>query len=177
MSGSKLLMSVAVNLAKLLDVSSMVFLGILMYRRKQSLDQRPSAWISHLGQPAAAAVEAAPMRRECDEMLTLPLVDSTSTLLMSLLDKNRPLANVNNGPDLVGCVFARCRRAFTGHNLERFLAILNMTPSRKGSVLDFLMSRLTDPSFLKDMSENSNVDAGSKEVLRCDVYSDTLKNP
>ena len=38
-----------------------------MYTRKQSLFQRPSCWMSHRGNPAAAAVVAAPIRNECDD--------------------------------------------------------------------------------------------------------------
>ena len=63
-SGSKLSMLALVHLASLFDVCLMVAFGILIYLRKQSLDQRPKACMSHFGQPAAAAVEAAPMRRE-----------------------------------------------------------------------------------------------------------------
>ena len=64
MSGSNLFMSVALQLARIFEVFLMVARGILMYARKQSLDHRPSACISHFGQPAAAAVEAAPIRSE-----------------------------------------------------------------------------------------------------------------
>ena len=35
-----------------------------MYVRKQSLFQRPSCWMSQRGNPAAAAVVAAPIRNE-----------------------------------------------------------------------------------------------------------------
>ena len=103
MSGSKLLMSAAVHFASCFDVFLIVTLGILMYSRKQSLDHRPSAWISHLGQPAAAAVEAVPILSECDDMLATPFVVSESSSLMSFLDKKRPFWKVNRGPDLEGC--------------------------------------------------------------------------
>ena len=46
--------------------------------------------MSHFGQPAAAAVEAAPIRRECDEMFARPSVVLTRRVLMSFRDKNRP---------------------------------------------------------------------------------------
>ena len=61
-----------------------------MYLLKQSLDQRPRACMSHFGQPAAAAVEAAPIRRECDEMFARPSVVLTRRALTSFRDKNRP---------------------------------------------------------------------------------------
>ena len=43
----------------------MVELGICRYMRKQSLFQRPNCCISQRGNPAAAAVVAAPIRKEC----------------------------------------------------------------------------------------------------------------
>ena len=42
-------------------------------------------WISHFGHPIAAAVDAAPMRRECDEVLARPLVVEVRTEFMSVL--------------------------------------------------------------------------------------------
>ena len=76
-SGSKLCMSPMSHVARIFDVLSMVLFGTRMYCRKQSLDHLPMACINHLGQPRAAAVEAAPMRRECDEIFILPSVDWT----------------------------------------------------------------------------------------------------
>ena len=106
-SGSKLSMSVALHLARIDEVLSIVSLGIQMYWRKQSLDHRPNAWMSHLGHPAAAAVEAAPMRSEWEEMFILSPVDSTRSLLTSRLDRYLPFVNVNKGPDFEGWVVAR----------------------------------------------------------------------
>ena len=76
-----------VHLASLFDVCLMVAFGILIYSRKQSLDQRPKACMSHFGQPAAAAVEAAPMRREWEEMLAMPSVVASSKELISFRDR------------------------------------------------------------------------------------------
>ena len=39
-------------------ISNIVILDILLYSLKQSTDHRPSAWISHLGQPAAPVSSA-----------------------------------------------------------------------------------------------------------------------
>ena len=100
-------MSLALHLARIDDVLSIVSLGILMYWRKQSLDHLPNAWMSHLGHPEAAAVEAAPIRSEWEEMFILPPVDSTRSLLTSLLDKYRPFAKVKRGPDFEGWILAR----------------------------------------------------------------------
>ena len=103
MSGSKLLISAAVHFASCLEVFLIVAFGILIYSLKQSLDHRPKAWINHLGQPAAAAVEAAPILSECDDMFATPFVVLVRRSFMSLLDRKRPFWKVNRGPDLEGC--------------------------------------------------------------------------
>ena len=68
----------------------MVSLEILMYRRKQSLVHLPIPWIRYLGHPIAAAVDAAPMRREWEDTLAAPSVMSFSNLLISGLVRNPP---------------------------------------------------------------------------------------
>ena len=50
------------------DAFFMVVLESLMYLRKQSLDQRPMLCMRYFGYPIAAAVDAAPMRNEWEEM-------------------------------------------------------------------------------------------------------------
>ena len=56
----------------------------------------------YLGQPIAAAVDAAPMRREWDEILAAPLDVSRRMLLMSARVRKLPLAKVKRGPDFEG---------------------------------------------------------------------------
>lgn len=105
------------QLAKTCDVLMMVWLDILMYRRKQSLDHLPKLIISHLGQPMAAAVVAAPMRRECDVVLASPFVESERREFISFLVRNLLFEKVNSGPVLVGCF---CIYFFKGtHRAER----------------------------------------------------------
>ena len=69
-----------------------------MYRRKQSLDHRPMLWMRYLGHPIAAAVDAAPMRSECEEMLIAPSEVSLRVLLMSARVRKVPLRKVKRGP-------------------------------------------------------------------------------
>ena len=78
------------RLAKALEAVLMVLSDILMYLLKQSLDQRPIPWIRYFGHPMAAAVEAAPMRREWEEMFAAPLVVSLRTLFMCVLVRYFP---------------------------------------------------------------------------------------
>ena len=78
------------QVAMFLEVFLIVVFGIRMYALKQSLDQRPKAWISHLGQPAAAAVDAAPILSECDEMFAIPPVVLTKREFTSFRDRNLP---------------------------------------------------------------------------------------
>ena len=73
------------------DALRMVASGTRMYLRKQSLDQRPMSCMRYLGQPIAAAVDAAPMRKEWEEILTSPLVVSLRMLLRSLRVRKVPL--------------------------------------------------------------------------------------
>ena len=72
------------------------------YLRKQSLVHLPMVLMSHFGHPMAAAVDAAPMRRECDVMLAAPLVVDMSSLLMSFRVRYFLLWYVNSGPVWVG---------------------------------------------------------------------------
>ena len=176
-SGSKGSILDFLQVAMFLDVFLMVAFGMRMYSRKQSLDQRPIPWISHLGQPAAAAVEAAPILSECEEMFATPPVVLTNVELTSLRDKNLPFWNVNNGPLLDGWERTRWRRAFTGQSEVR-LGVRRMgTPSRKGSVLEAFMRMVAVPSDEKCRSEKSSVVVGSKVFFQVDVYSDTRRKP
>ena len=84
------------------DVFIMVCCDIRTYLRKQSLVHRPMVLMSHFGHPMAAAVDAAPMRRECDVVLAAPLVVETSRLFMSFLVRYFLLWYVNRGPVWVG---------------------------------------------------------------------------
>ena len=73
-----------------LEVFLMVSLEILMYLRKQSLDHRPIPWMRYLGHPIAAAVDAAPIRREWEDILATPSDMSLSNLFMSVRVKKVP---------------------------------------------------------------------------------------
>ena len=77
-----------VQCASTCDALVMVWLDILMYLLKQSLDHRPRLIMSHLGQPMAAAVVAAPILRECEDVLTMPSVVSRNRRFMSFLVRN-----------------------------------------------------------------------------------------
>ena len=72
------------------DVFSIVVCGILMYSRKQSLTHLPILCISHRGHPMAAAVDAAPIRSEWEDIMADSFVVSHSTLLMSRLVRYLP---------------------------------------------------------------------------------------
>ena len=78
------------HLAIALEVFLIVVSERRMYLRKQSLDQRPIPWISYLGHPMAAAVEAAPMRKEWEEMFAAPFVVSFRILFMCVLVRYLP---------------------------------------------------------------------------------------
>ena len=73
-----------------LDALLIVSFEILIYLLKQSLDHLPIPCIKYLGHPIAAAVDAAPIRREWDDTLAAPLVMSFSKVFMSALVKNPP---------------------------------------------------------------------------------------
>ena len=107
-----------------------------MYRRKQSLVHLPMPWIRYLGHPIAAAVDAAPIRREWEEMFTAPSEVFFSVLLMSERVRNVPLLNTNSGPRGFGCWDTYRRSALTGHSMVLFASILTVTPCLKGSVLE-----------------------------------------
>ena len=70
-----------------LDALLIVSFEILIYLLKQSLDHLPIPCIKYLGHPIAAAVDAAPIRREWDDTLAAPLVMSFSKVFMSALVK------------------------------------------------------------------------------------------
>ena len=84
MNGSKRVM-VLLQLASMWDVLYIVCCDMRMYRLKQSLVQRPMVLINHFGHPMAAAVNAAPMRSECDVVLVAPSVVECSSWFMSFL--------------------------------------------------------------------------------------------
>ena len=81
----------------------MLWLEMRMYLRKQSLDHLPRLIISHLGQPMAAAVVAAPIRSECEVVLARPSVVSVRIWLMSFLVRNFWSWYAKRGPDFEGC--------------------------------------------------------------------------
>ena len=164
------------QLAKTCDVLMMVWLDILMYRRKQSLDHLPKLIMSHLGQPMAAAVVAAPIRRECEVVFAIPFVESERREFMSFLVRNLLLEKVKSGPVLLGCFCMYFLRALTGQSSVLFAARRKVIPCRKGSVLEPLMFMFTkSPS--NDTSSKSRVTEGSYLVLWEEVYSDTRINP
>ena len=84
MCGSNRVM-LLVQFARMCDVLMMVCSETRMYCRKQSLVHLPIVFISHFGHPMAAAVDAAPIRRECDVVLAAPLVVCFSSWLRSFL--------------------------------------------------------------------------------------------
>ena len=135
------------------DAFFMVVLESLIYLRKQSLDQRPMLCIRYFGYPIAAAVDAAPMRNEWEEMLAAPLDMSLRILFMSDLVKKEPLLKQKRGPDLVGCIAVNDIIACTGQRMVPLAAMRIVTPCLNGSVFDALMCRETD-SFLMEMSWN-----------------------
>ena len=73
------------HFARALDVDLMVLSEIRMYLWKQSLVHLPMLWIRYLGHPVAAAVDAAPILSEWEDMLAMPLVVSRSVLFRSAL--------------------------------------------------------------------------------------------
>ena len=87
-----------------------------MYVRKQSLIQRPILLISHSGQPIAAAVDAAPMRKECDEMEIVFCDKHFKRLLISVLVKGEPFLKMKNGPAILVLCLMYVFKALTGHN-------------------------------------------------------------
>ena len=76
------------QLASMCDVLIMVWFDIRIYRRKQSLDHLPRLMISHFGHSMAAAVVAAPIRRECEVVFASPFVESERREFMSFLVRN-----------------------------------------------------------------------------------------
>ena len=64
----------------------------------------------YLGHPIAAAVDAAPMRRECDEILMAPSEVSLRVLFISERVRKVPLRKTKRGPQGKGWL-ARYRRS------------------------------------------------------------------
>ena len=91
-----------VQLASMCEELMMVCLDMRMYLLKQSLVHRPRLMMSHFGHPIAAAVVAAPIRRDWDVVLASPSVVSCSSWFMSFLVRYLLFWNVKRGPDLVG---------------------------------------------------------------------------
>ena len=86
------------HVAMAFDAYFMVTSDTRMYLRKQSLDQRPMLWMRYLGTPMAAAVDAAPMRSECEDMFAVPFVVLCNVRFTSNLVRYEPLAKMNRGP-------------------------------------------------------------------------------
>ena len=164
------------HVASEVEVELMVWSEIRMYLRKQSLVHLPKLCIRYLGQPIAAAVDAAPILNEWEDMLACPLVVSRRVLLRSARLRYFLSWKVKRGPDLVGCRERCSLRALTGQRMVLFAASLIVTPCRKGSVLEVLMCRQAE-LFLICTSSYSRVKLGSKEVLRREVYSETRRKP
>ena len=164
------------QLASMCDVLIMVWFDIRIYRRKQSLDHLPRLMISHFGHPMAAAVVAAPIRRECEVVFASPFVESERREFMSFLVRNLWLENVNRGPVFVGCDWMYLLSAFTGHRTVLLAAKRMAIPCLNGSVLEPLI--LIVAKFGERVtSSKSRVDEGSYLVLWEDVYSDTRRKP
>ena len=106
----------------------MVCLDMRMYLLKQSLVHRPRLMMSHFGHPIAAAVVAAPIRREWDVVLASPSVVSCSSWFMSFRVRYLLFWNVKRGPDLVGCTEMYSIRARTGQRVESLAARRIITP-------------------------------------------------
>ena len=120
--------------------------------------------MSHLGQPMCAAVEAAPIRREWEEVVTMSPVDSFRALLRSNRVRYLPSWNWNSGPGFDGRRERYSCSAVIGHRGEAFAAMVMVTPLRKGSVLDALMYILA-VSCDRWMSSRSKTEVGSYLVL------------
>ena len=133
-------------------------------------------WISHFGHPIAAAVDAAPMRRECDEVLARPLVVAVRTEFMSVLVRYFLFLNVKRGPDPVGCNSLKLCSAATGQSQVLLVARRIRTPCRNGSVLEALIIKCAVESS-KSKSWKRRVQEGSNFVLCDAVYSDTRRKP
>ena len=88
--------------AKALDALLRVVSEMRMYLRKQSLDQRPILCIRYFGHPIAAAVDAAPMRRECEDTFAAPLVVLFRRALISDLVRKDPFLKMKRGPRGLG---------------------------------------------------------------------------
>ena len=86
------------HVAMALEVFLMVTSDTRMYLRKQSLAQRPMLWMRYLGTPMAAAVDAAPIRSEWEDMLAVPFVVSCKIRFTSDLVRYVPLAKMKRGP-------------------------------------------------------------------------------
>ena len=96
--------------------------------------------MSQRGYPAAAAVDAAPMRKEWVDMLVMwaGFILSKAAAMPDLVRK-RPSFQTNNGPDLEMCWAINFFRAWTGQRAV-LLACSDMdTPALNGSVFDALM--------------------------------------
>lgn len=114
--------------------------------------------MSHLGYPAAAAVVAAPIRNEWDDMdetcwgFTLFRMEAKPALVRYL-----PSCQVNNGPVRKGCIDMNLHRAWTGQRGELFVYRYIVVPCLKGSVLDAFMCKAIDCGDLMDMSSKHRV--------------------
>ena len=86
------------QLARARDVALMDESDMRIYLLKQSLDHRPILWIKYFGHPIAAAVDAAPIRRECEDTFAAPLVVLFRRALTSALVKKVPFLNTKRGP-------------------------------------------------------------------------------
>ena len=165
-----------VQLASTWEVFVMAWFEMRMYLLKQLLDHLPRLMISHLGQPIAAAVVAAPILREWEVVLARPSVTSESKLFISFRVRNLLFLKVKSGPLFGGLTAKYLRRAVMGHNGESFAARWMVVPWRNGSVLDALMFTLA-MLFSIDRSVNRKVVRGSYLVRWVEVYSDTLRKP
>ena len=132
--------------------------------------------MSQLGSPAAAAVEAAPMRNECEENLFVLRWRGESQDFMkkfSLLRvRNVPLSNLNKGP---GEFPQHCRKnhiADRAHMGVFVGAITSTRPCRKGSTFDVLIRTFKLESIPILMSETRRVQPGKKQFGKNAVNSD-----
>ena len=133
-------------------------------------------WMSHSGQPIAAAEDAAPIRREWEDSFNDPLDASLRSLLMSRRVRKEPLRNWKRGPDVGLQDWRYLYRAEMGQSMVLLAAIRRVTPVRKGSVFDDFMWR---EAVVGDRvrSVANRDEEGSYLCLVGEVYSDTRKNP
>ena len=114
-----------------------------MYVRKHSLLHRPNCWMSHRGNPAAAAVVAAPILSECDDTGD-PGSEEMASLKMEFRRRrvsSEPSVNVKSGPVLCWCMLMCAIRFLTGQMsaLEGDRRMVH--PSLKGWVFEALIRR------------------------------------